>query len=441
MQKQNIGKEEIIGIFLDKSLEMIIAMIAVLKNGAAYMPIDISYPNSRIEYMLENAKCKIVLTKDNNLPGDLSKTFNTINISLDEKFYEEQENDNLECKVKTDNLAYVMYTSGSTGKPKGVMVEHRNIIRLVKNNQFIKFSPEDKMIQTGSSVFEAGTFEIWGAILNGLELYIIKKEDLLNPIKLKEFITENKISIMWLTAPLFNKLCEDDVSIFDGIKYLLTGGDVLSPKHINKLKENNKNIKIINGYGPTENTTFSCCFQIDKTYKKSIPIGKPISNSTGYVVAKNGKLRPIDIPGELWVGGDGVARGYLNREELTKDKFISNPFGEGMLYKTGDLVKWNKDGNIEFLGRIDNQVKIRGFRVELNEINLKILEFEEIKESYTYIYTINNQKYICSYVIFKNQNKEKELKDFLKKTLPSYMIPTFIVEMKKFPLNSNGKID
>ena len=441
LQKQNINKEEIIGIFLDKSLEMIIAMIAILKNGAAYMPIDISYPSSRIEYMLENANCKIVLTKENNLPNELFGKFKAINISLNKKFYEEQDNDNLNYKVKNDNLAYVMYTSGSTGKPKGVMVEHKNIIRLVKNSNFIEFSLEDKMLQTGSIVFDACTFEIWGAILNGLELYIIKKEDLLNPIKLKEFITENKISIMWLTAPLFNKLCEDDVSIFDGLKYLLTGGDVLSPKHINKLKENNKKIKIINGYGPTENTTFSCCFTIDKNYRKSIPIGKPISNSTCYVVSKNGKLRPINIPGELWVGGDGVSRGYLNKEELTKEKFIDNHFGEGMLYKTGDLVKWNKDGNIEFLGRIDNQVKIRGFRVELNEINLKILDFEDVRESYTNIYTVNNQKYICSYVIFKNENKEKELKDFLKKRLPSYMVPTYIVEMKKFPLNSNGKID
>ena len=441
LQKQNINKEEIIGIFLDKSLEMIIAMIAILKNGAAYMPIDISYPSSRIEYMLENANCKIVLTKENNLPNELFGKFKAINISLNKKFYEEQDNDNLNYKVKNDNLAYVMYTSGSTGKPKGVMVEHKNIIRLVKNSNFIEFSLEDKMLQTGSIVFDACTFEIWGAILNGLELYIIKKEDLLNPIKLKEFIIENKISIMWLTAPLFNKLCEDDVSIFDGLKYLLTGGDVLSPKHINKLKENNKKIKIINGYGPTENTTFSCCFTIDKNYRKSIPIGKPISNSTCYVVSKNGKLRPINIPGELWVGGDGVSRGYLNKEELTKEKFIDNHFGEGMLYKTGDLVKWNKDGNIEFLGRIDNQVKIRGFRVELNEINLKILDFEDVRESYTNIYTVNNQKYICSYVIFKNENKEKELKDFLKKRLPSYMVPTYIVEMKKFPLNSNGKID
>ena len=441
LQKQNINKEEIIGIFLDKSLEMIIAMIAILKSGAAYMPIDISYPSSRIEYMLENANCKIVLTKENNLPNELFGKFKTINISLNKKIYEEQDKDNLNYKVKNNNLAYVMYTSGSTGKPKGVMVEHKNIIRLVKNSNFIEFSPEDKMLQTGSIVFDACTFEIWGAILNGLELCIIKKEDLLSPIKLKEFITENKISIMWLTAPLFNKLCEDDVSIFDGLKYLLTGGDVLSPRHINKLKENNKKIKIINGYGPTENTTFSCCFTIDKNYRKSIPIGKPISNSTCYVVSKNGKLRPINIPGELWVGGDGVSRGYLNKEELTKEKFIKNHFGEGMLYKTGDLVKWDKDGNIEFLGRIDNQVKIRGFRVELNEINLKILEFEEIRESYTSIYTVNNQKYICSYVIFKNGNKEKELKNFLKKILPSYMVPTYIVEMKKFPLNSNGKID
>ena len=432
-----INTEDTVAIFLDKSLEMIIAILAILKSGAAYLPIDIDYPFSRIDYMLKNSNAKLILTLENlnNLITDIK----VLDISLNNNFYNEN-TDNINININSNNLAYIMYTSGSTGTPKGVMVEHKNIVRLVKNTNYINLSQNDRILQTGSIVFDACTFEIWTALLNGLQLYIIKKNDLLNPTALKEFIDNNKISILWLTSPLFNKLCEDNVSIFDNVKFLLTGGDVLSPKYINKLHDYNKNIQIINGYGPTENTTFSCCFKINKKYTSSIPIGKPISNSTCYIVSKSGKLQPIGIPGELWVGGDGVSRGYLNRDDLTTEKFLKNYYND-RIYKTGDLVRWLPNGNIEFLGRIDSQVKIRGFRIELNEINLKILSFPDVKECYTNIYEINNQKHICSYVVLKNNTSEKILKDFLTKNLPVYMIPSCIMIMDKLPLNANGKID
>lgn len=432
-----INTEDTVAIFLDKSLEMIIAILAILKSGAAYLPIDIDYPFSRIDYMLKNSNAKLILTLENlnNLITDIK----ILDISLNNNFYNEN-TDNINININSNNLAYIMYTSGSTGTPKGVMVEHKNIVRLVKNTNYINLSQNDRILQTGSIVFDACTFEIWTALLNGLQLYIIKKNDLLNPTALKEFIDNNKISILWLTSPLFNKLCEDNVSIFDNVKFLLTGGDVLSPKYINKLNDYNKNIQIINGYGPTENTTFSCCFKINKKYTSSIPIGKPISNSTCYIVSKSGKLQPIGIPGELWVGGDGVSRGYLNRDDLTTEKFLKNYYND-RIYKTGDLVRWLPNGNIEFLGRIDSQVKIRGFRIELNEINLKILSFPDVKECYTNIYEINNQKHICSYVVLKNNTSEKILKDFLTKNLPVYMIPSCIMIMDKLPLNANGKID
>lgn len=172
---------------------------------------------------------------------------------------------------------------------------------------------------------------------------------------------------------------------------------MLSPKHINKVRKYNPNLTVINGYGPTENTTFSCCFKIEKNYVDSVPIGGPIANSTCYVVSKSGSLQPVGVPGELWVGGDGVAKCYINNEEMTKQKFIENYMGNNTVYKTGDLVKWLPDGTIQFIGRIDNQVKIRGFRVELSEVNNKILEFSNVKSSYTTIYTNNNEKFICSY--------------------------------------------
>ena len=190
-----------------------------------------------------------------------------------------------------------MYTSGSTGKPKGVMVENKSVVRLVKNTNYIKFNSDDKILQTGSIVFDACTFEIWGALLNGLELYVIKKEELLDASLLHTYILKNGITVLWLTAPLFNQLCEENPHMFRTVRCVLSGGDVLSCKHINLVKTANPNITIINGYGPTENTTFSCCHIINKKYKTSVPIGKPIANSTGYIVSKDGNLQPIGVAG------------------------------------------------------------------------------------------------------------------------------------------------
>lgn len=434
----SIKNEDVIAIFLDKSLEMIVSMLAILKVGACYLPVDINYPKSRINYMLKDSNVKLILASTST-SSLIDTNINILN--MDENFYEECSNVSSFCNTTSSNLAYIMYTSGSTGNPKGVMIEQKSIIRLVKDSNFISFNDNDRILQTGSIVFDACTFEIWASLLNGLELYIIKKDDLLTISSFDKFLHDNKISILWLTAPLFNQICEQNPTVFNNVRCLLTGGDVLSCKHINMVKNANPNLTVINGYGPTENTTFSCCFTVNDTYTTSIPIGKPITNSSCYVVSKSGNLQPANIPGELWVGGHGVARGYLNNNNLTEEKFIKNPFGDGVLYKTGDLVKWLSDGNIEFIGRIDNQVKIRGFRVELNEINSKILQFPNIKESTTLITSNNNDKFICAYVVFKSNNDVSALKDFLKTCLPSYMIPTFIIPLSVLPINTNGKVD
>lgn len=359
----NINNEDIISIFLDKSIEMIISILAILKVGCAYLPIDTSYPKDRIDYILKNSNSKVMLSSTNiQIPNDL--LIKTIYVDLNNAIFDSDEKENLFYIGKPNDLAYIMYTSGSTGKPKGVMIENKSIVRLVKNTNYINFNDNDRILQTGSIVFDACTFEIWGALLNGLRLYIIKKQDLLDAITFKNYLKDNKITILWLTAPLFNQLVEEDPYMFEHVRCLLTGGDVLSCTHVNLVRKCNPNITVINGYGPTENTTFSCCYPITKKYKKSIPVGFPIANSTGYVMSVDGNLQPIGIPGELWVGGDGVARGYLNRPELTFEKFIQNPFYPGRIYKTGDLVKWCNDGTIQFIGRIDGQVKLEV--IELN---------------------------------------------------------------------------
>ena len=441
IKKHNVVKEDVIAILLDKSLEMIIAILAILKNGCVYLPIDIGYPKERKEYILKDSDAKLLLTsRELNVESEL--LMKILYIDLDtESIYTIEEKQNTEYLGDASDLAYIMYTSGSTGKPKGVMIENRSIVRLVKNTNYIEFRQDDKILQTGSIVFDACTLEIWGALLNGLELYIIKKEELLDASLLHTYILKNNISVLWLTAPLFNQLCEENPHMFRTVRCVLSGGDVLSCKHINMVKTANPNLKIINGYGPTENTTFSCCHDIIQKYKKSIPIGKPISNSTGYIVSRDGNLQPIGVPGELWVGGDGVARGYVNNVDLTNEKFIDNPFGEGKIYKTGDLTKWNNDGTIEFLGRIDSQIKIRGFRVELSEITTVVSQYNNIKEAYTVYKEVQKEKSICTYIVSKTEIDIQNLKEFISAFLPKYMVPKYIVQIKKMPKNQNGKID
>ena len=436
LRNNGVGLNDSVAIFLDKSLEMIVAILAILKVDALYVPIDIDYPDNRINFMLSDSNAKIVLTKraflldldfENTLAIDLCNT-----IYLDNKTFPSKH---------AGDLAYVMYTSGSTGNPKGVVVKQKSIIRLVKNPNYINFHKNEKILQTGSIVFDACTFEIWASLLNGFELYIIKKSELLDPNSLKSYLIENKITILWLTAPLLNQLCENHPDMFKTVRCLLTGGDVLSPKHINLIRKVCPDLTIINGYGPTENTTFSTCFTINDYYNDSIPIGYPISNSTCYIVSQDMNLLPIGIPGELVVGGDGVAKGYINNQAFTDLKFLSSPFNNDFLYKTGDLAKWNFDGSISFIGRIDGQVKIRGFRVELGEINLKILEFPNIKTSFTTIKTINGEKFICSYIVCNQMLNVEDLKHFLMKFLPNYAIPTYFIKLDKLPINTNGKVD
>lgn len=438
--KNGAHNGEIIPILLDKSLEMIVGILAILKVGAAFLPIDVYYPKERIDYILRDSNAKLLIT-NHDFIHKANSSVKALSIELNNMLYTSNSTEPIKQNYLADSLAYIMYTSGSTGKPKGVMITHQNIVRLVKNTTFIKFEKDEHILQTGSIVFDACTFEIWASLLNGFELYIMKKQELLDASLLQDYLIKNKITILWLTAPLFNQLCEDNPHMFRTVRVLLTGGDVLSPKHINLVKTANPNLTIINGYGPTENTTFSCCFTIDKKYSTSIPIGKPISNSTAYVVSSFGNLQPIGVPGELWVGGDGVGKGYLNNPELTKEKFIPNPFGNGTIYKTGDLVKWREDGTIDFLGRIDNQVKIRGFRVELSEINLHVCDFQGISEATTLVNTIQGEKVICTYFVAEHNININDLKNHLNQFLPNYMMPTYFMKLKKFPINTNGKID
>ena len=435
----NVHVGDIVGIYLQKSLEVIVSMFAILKAGAAFLPLDAEYPTERLNYILSNSNPKVILSsKMINKEINYNTIFVDLNNSL---IYNNKSINNLNLKLSPEDIMYVMYTSGSTGKPKGVMVKHKNIIRLAMYPNFINFSQQEVMIQTGTIVFDACIFEIFGSLLHGFKLYIIEKDKLLDIEYFSKFLEEKQVTILFLTTGLFNQFGLQKPHMFKKLKYLLTGGDVISKQSTQKIIDSCNNLKIINCYGPTENGSYSTCYQITGN-EINIPIGKPITNSSAYVVSNSGALCPVGVSGELWVGGYGVAKGYLSNANLTNEQFIQNPFGEGIIYKTGDLVKWLPDGNIEFIGRIDNQVKVRGFRIELSEIDKQILDkFSEIKNSLSIIHNINNSKIICSYIVSDTKININKLKTNLEKILPSYMVPTFIMQLDELPLNINGKVD
>jgi amino acid adenylation domain-containing protein len=355
----------------------------------------------------------------------------------------EQSEKNLRPINRPTDLAYAIFTSGSTGKPKATIVEQMNVVRLVKNNNFVQLEAGDRLLQTGALEFDASTFEIWGALLNGLELFLADKDKILIAEELKLLIEKYEINTMWLTSPLFNQLLQTDIEIFRGLKNLLVGGDVLSPFHINRLRARFPRLNVINGYGPTENTTFSTTHLIHKKYDDNIPIGNPIANSTVYIIDSAGDLTPGGAPGELCVGGDGVARGYLNNPELTAQRFVKNSFlTDGRLYKTGDLARWLPDKNIEFIGRIDQQVKIRGIRIELGEIENQLLTHDKIEDAVVIINENHEgDRRICAYFAANSELNISGLKFYLAKELPDYMIPVHFVQLPKLPLTPNGKVD
>ncbi|WP_434156468.1 surfactin non-ribosomal peptide synthetase SrfAB [Bacillus subtilis] len=438
--EQGLQKGETAAIMNDRSVETVVGMLAVLKAGAAYVPLDPALPGDRLRFMAEDSSVRMVLT-GNSYSGQahqLQVPVLTLDIGI-----EDGEADNLNLPSAPSDLAYIMYTSGSTGKPKGVMIEHKSILRLVKNAGYVPVTEEDRMAQTGAVSFDAGTFEVFGALLNGAALYPVKKETLLDAKQFAAFLREQSITTMWLTSPLFNQLAAKDAGMFGTLRHLIIGGDALVPHIVSKVKQASPSLSLWNGYGPTENTTFSTSFLIDREYGGSIPIGKPIGNSTAYILDEQQCLQPIGAPGELCVGGVGVARGYVNLPELTEKQFLEDPFRPGeRIYRTGDLARWLPDGNIEFLGRIDNQVKVRGFRIELGEIETKLNMAEHVTEAAVIIRKNKaDENEICAYFTADREVAVSELRKTLSQSLPDYMVPAHLIQMDSLPLTPNGKIN
>jgi amino acid adenylation domain-containing protein len=427
---------------------MLIGLLGILKTGAAYVPLDSSYPDDRLEMMLDDAKVKILITQQHQA-SRFAQHGREI-LCLDREWEAiSQRSDDPTHQSTGDSLAYVIYTSGSTGKPKGVEVEQRAISRLVMNTNYVDIGINDRIGQASNASFDAATFEIWGALLNGASLVGISKETALSPENLEEVIKNHKITTLFLTTALFNQIARQKPEAFAPLKNLLFGGEAVDAEAVRILLAKGKPARLLHVYGPTENTTFSTWYLINQIEPKatSIPIGKAIANTNTYILDKQQQIVPIGVVGELYVGGEGLARGYLNRPELTAEKFIVNPYAKSSFdrfYKTGDLAKYLADGNIEFIGRSDFQVKIRGFRIELGEIEAMISQHQDVQDVIVVAKDdpLGN-KSLVAYVVLQLEIEitPSQLRSFLKEKLPDYMIPAAFVVMEKLPLTLNGKVD
>jgi tyrocidine synthetase-3 len=457
--EKGVQPDTIVGIMVERSVEMVVGILGILESGAAYLPIDPDSPRERIDYILKDSCASILLaTEDIESRGDplwspcpgnstiflgghgdpplQSVSSSTLTLTST-------------CQVSPANLAYIIYTSGTTGHPKGTLVEHRSLVNLCYwHNRHYRVTGKDRATQYAALGFDASVWEIFPYLIKGVVIHILSAGLKLDIKRLAHYYRKNHITISFLPTQFCRQFMEE-ISDLPLLRILLTGGAKLD-------RFIRRPYRLYNNYGPTENTVVTTAYLVE-SYRDNIPIGKPVANVQVYILSKDTvRLQPIGVPGELCISGASMSRGYLNHPELTFEKFYLRPArGAGThhstthhspltIYRTGDLARWLPDGNIEFIGRIDTQVKIRGFRIEPGEIESRLSQHENIKEAVVIDRTDSSgEKYLCAYVVYREPKdvKPTELKSYLSKTLPEYMIPARFVEIEKIPLNPNGKVD
>ena len=435
-----------VAVSCERRIELAAALLGILKAGAAYVPFDLNYPAARLQTMAEQAEAAALIGDPNvaALSHGPTLRFEQLAGPCDPKSKSAEE---LIASIRTETPAYVMFTSGTTGIPKGVTVPHRAILRLVIHSSFCELGPEEKILQHSPVSFDASTFEVWGPLLNGGEMALYPDPG--NSLRgLGNAISKNGITTMWLTAGLFHAFVEERPVDLAPLRQLLTGGDVVSPAHAKKILELCPDLALINGYGPTENTTFTCCHSIGfgdlSEESGAIPIGKPISGTEIHILDEDLNPVPSGEKGELYASGDGLALGYCNDPELTAEKFIVSSWDcSPILYGTGDLASMRKDGVVEFYGRIDQQVKIRGYRIELGEIESAIARFAQVRQVKVVAEASSDQtdKTLIAFYAADREIPRSAFLDHLAALLPTHAIPAFYCRVDEFPLNPNGKID
>ncbi len=442
-----VAPEEGVGVCLERGPQLVVGVLGVLKAGAAYVPLDPSHPEERLREILADAGVTVVLTADGagaHLPAgavvvrlDTPGTVAALAVMPPDA-----------PPTLTDprQLAYVVYTSGSTGRPKGVAVPHRAVVRLVRGTDYVAFGPGERIAHASNPAFDAATFEIWGALLNGGCVVVVGRDAALAPAELAAELRERRVSTLFLTTALFNRVSHDAPDAFSTLRHLLFGGEAVDPESVRRVLESGAPERLLHVYGPTETTTFAAWHRVRRVEAgaATVPIGAALGNTTLYVLDGDGEAVPAGIAGELYVGGLGVARGYLGRADLTAERFVPDAYSReagARLYRTGDRVRWNRRGEIEFLGRADAQVKIRGFRIEPGEVEAVLLEQERVREATVVVREHGGEKRLVAYVVGDAGTSAAELREELRRRLPEYMVPAAIVPLEALPLTPHGKVD
>ncbi|NEQ65179.1 MAG: amino acid adenylation domain-containing protein [Symploca sp. SIO2D2] len=445
LQHRGIKSDQLVGVCLERSFDLVIGLLAVLKAGAAYVPLDANYPQQRLTFMLEDSQVPVLLTQEKLLEKFSGLNSHVVCLDRDWGMIAQAKSENPTSDVQTSNLAYVIYTSGSTGQPKGVLIPHRGLLNLVYwHQQAFDVCETDHATYLAGTGFDASVWELWPYLTAGAQLHLVNSELLHSPIQLRDWLLAKQISISFLPTPIVSEMFALEWPPNSALRMILTGGDKLHQYPPTTLP-----FKVVNNYGPTENSvvTTSGVVTSSDNFQGSPPIGRPIANTQVYLLNSHLQPVPIGIPGELHIAGVGLALGYLGRPELTTAKFIANPFShtpESRLYKTGDIARYLPDGNIEFVARIDNQVKIRGFRVELGEIESLLTRHSLIKESVVLIYEDPHvgKRLVAYWIPLPDATVDSsQLQAFLEEKLPSYMIPSAFVKLDAIPLTANGKVD
>lgn len=455
LQRLGVKADVPVAVCLDRSPEMIAAWLGILKAGGAYVPIDSAYPRARQQFMLEDTAAPVVVTAekyrqifDGPSAGDASAR-TVVCLDGDWSSLALEPGEAPAHDAGGSSLAYICYTSGSTGTPKGVCVPQRAVLRLVLNADYFTLGPGEVVAQISNASFDAATFEVWGALLHGAKLVIVPTHVLLSPAEFAAAMKREQLGTLFITTGAFNQLSRTVPHVFATAKQVLTGGEAASPACFREVLRHGAPEQLLHVYGPTECTTFATALAIREIAPNApgVPIGRPIANTTAYVLDERRALVPVGVPGELYLGGDGVARGYHRRPELTAEKFVPDPFSNrpgAKLYRTGDLVRWLPDGTIEFLGRTDNQVKVRGFRIEPGEIEAALCRHERIRECVVIPHKAGEDDVrLVAYAVARSgaAPEAAELREFLQASLPPYMVPSIFVLLDSMPLTPSGKVD
>jgi amino acid adenylation domain-containing protein/non-ribosomal peptide synthase protein (TIGR01720 family) len=444
-----VGPESIVGLCVTRSVEMVVALLGILKAGAAYLPLDANYPSQRLAFMIEDARAYIVLTD-----GKWADMFSDMPMVGQVCTFDGVRQASMACTLapsvafSADHLAYVLYTSGSTGQPKGVAVQHRSITRLVKHARYVSLDAHCCVLSAAPLTFDAATFEIWGPLLNGGRVVVLT-EAVPSAQSIEECVRRDGVDTAWLTSSLFNSIVDQSIEGLRGIRQLLIGGEALSVAHVKRARWLLPEQSLINGYGPTECVTFSCTYDIPTDLAdeiSSIPIGRPITDTQVYVLDEELQPVPVGVVGELYIAGTGLARGYFRRGGLTAAQFVANPFGApgSRMYATGDRVRYRAEGALEYRGRVDQQVKIRGFRIEPGEVEAALLRHPALREATVVVREDRSEKQLVAYLVAAPDAvapASNVLREFLKESLPEYMVPTLFASLLALPLTPNGKVD